>query len=71
MILAHKRDFAGAAEHMRSYLQYAPDADDAGRMRVQLAEYERLSGVNEQAEAAGGKAHPSDPGGTPGNPGPP
>ncbi len=42
MILAKKRDYAGAAEHMRMYLQYAPDAEDAARMREQLAEYERL-----------------------------
>jgi tetratricopeptide (TPR) repeat protein len=42
MILAKKRDYAGAAEHMRVYLQYAPDAEDAARMREQLAEYERL-----------------------------
>jgi len=52
MILAHKREYAEAAEHMRIYLQYAPDADDAARMRVQLAEYERLAGVSEQAKTA-------------------
>ncbi|HTQ53585.1 MAG TPA: hypothetical protein VMI94_03940 [Bryobacteraceae bacterium] len=71
VILAHRRDFAGAAAHLRVYLQYASDADDAGRMRLQLAEYERLAGGNEQAQAAAGKAGKPDPGKGAGNPGPP
>jgi tetratricopeptide (TPR) repeat protein len=61
MILARKRDYTAAAEHMRLYLQLAPGADDAARMRVQLAEYERLSGANQQAHAeASGKDKPGD-----------
>ncbi|MGA2131383.1 MAG: hypothetical protein ABSH50_03635 [Bryobacteraceae bacterium] len=71
MILAHKKDYAGAAEHMHLYLLYAPRAEDAGRMRVQLAEYERLSGANQEAKATGEKRRPRDAGGVIGNPGPP
>jgi len=51
-ILARKKDYAGAAEHLRSYLLLAPDAPDAGRMKRELAELERLSGANKQAKAA-------------------
>ncbi len=42
-ILAAKRNYAGAAEHLRIYLQIAPDADDAQPIRSQLAEYQRLA----------------------------
>lgn len=52
MILARKKDYAGAAAHLRSYLLLAPDAEDAARMKKELAELERLSGANEQAKAA-------------------
>ena len=51
-ILARKGDYANAAEHLRSYLLLAPDAEDAARMKKELAELERLSGANEQAKAA-------------------
>jgi tetratricopeptide (TPR) repeat protein len=40
MILAQKRDFKGAAEEMRSYLQRAPNAPDIGQVKAQLAEIE-------------------------------
>ena len=52
MILARKKDYAGAAAHMRNYLVLAPDAEDAARMKKELAELERFSGANEQAKAA-------------------
>lgn len=52
MILARKKDYAGAVAHLRSYLLLAPDAEDAARMKKALAELERLSGANEQAKAA-------------------
>jgi len=52
MILARKKDYAGAVAHLRSYLLLAPDAEDAARMKKELAELERLSGVKEQAQAA-------------------
>jgi tetratricopeptide (TPR) repeat protein len=48
IILAEKRDFTGAAEQMRSYLQFAPGAQDADTVRSQLAELEKLSGSTAQ-----------------------
>jgi hypothetical protein len=51
MILARKKDYAGAAAHLRNYLLLAPDAEDAARMKKELAELARLSGANEQASA--------------------
>jgi len=42
-ILARKKDYAGAAAHLRSYLALAPDAPDAARITKQLAELHRLS----------------------------
>jgi tetratricopeptide (TPR) repeat protein len=53
-ILARKKDYAGAAAHLRKYLLLAPDAEDAARMKKELGEMERLSGANEQAKAAAG-----------------
>jgi len=43
-ILYMKKDFTGAAEQLRNYLAYAPDATDAGEIKAQLAELEKLSG---------------------------
>jgi len=45
-ILARKKDYAGAAAHLRTYLLLAPDAEDAARMKKELGEMERLSGAN-------------------------
>jgi tetratricopeptide (TPR) repeat protein len=56
VVLARKKDYAGAVAHLRSYLALAPEAEDAARMRKELAELERLSGANAQAKAA--KAQP-------------
>jgi len=53
-ILARKKDYAGAAAHLRSYLLLAPDAQDAARTKRDLAELDRLSGANQQAKAAAG-----------------
>jgi tetratricopeptide (TPR) repeat protein len=44
MILAERRDYAGAAEHMRNYLKFAPGAQDADKVRSQLTELEKLTG---------------------------
>jgi len=52
MVLARKKDYAGAVAHLRYYLVLAPDAEDAARMKKKLAELERSSGANEQAKAA-------------------
>jgi tetratricopeptide (TPR) repeat protein len=43
-ILYAKKDFTGAAEQLRNYLTFAPDATDAGEVKAQLAEIEKLSG---------------------------
>ncbi|HKW99638.1 MAG TPA: tetratricopeptide repeat protein [Bryobacteraceae bacterium] len=43
-ILYEKKDYTGAAEQMRSYLQLAPNAADAGQVRSQLSELEKLAG---------------------------
>jgi len=43
VILAEKNDLAGAAENMKAYLQFAPNAKDADQVRKQLSEVERLS----------------------------
>lgn len=43
VLLAEKQDFSAAAEHMRSYLKFAPDAQDAGIVKKQLTEIEKLS----------------------------
>jgi tetratricopeptide (TPR) repeat protein len=51
-ILARKKDYAGAAAHLRIYLALEPDAEEAARTRKELAEMDRLSGANEQAKAA-------------------
>ena len=52
MVLARKKDYAGAAAHLRNYLLLAPDAADAGRMKRELTELERRAGTHEQAKAA-------------------
>ncbi len=41
IILAQKRDRKGAAECLRAYLQYAPDAKDSDKVKKQLAELEK------------------------------
>lgn len=47
VILAAKRDYRGAAEHIRNYLHLAPHARDAAIAEKQLRELERLSGEAE------------------------
>lgn len=44
MILAQKRDYSGALVQMRSYLQLAPDAQDADAVKQQITELERAAG---------------------------
>ncbi|MGA3039630.1 MAG: tetratricopeptide repeat protein [Bryobacteraceae bacterium] len=50
-ILAQKKDYAGAAAHLRAYLALAPDAEDTARIKKELADLERLSGEHAQAKA--------------------
>lgn len=47
VILADRKDYAGAAEQMRDYLKFAPQAKDAAAVRSQLEAFEK-----EQAVAA-------------------
>lgn len=44
VLLSQKRDFAAAAENIRDYLKYAPNAADADQVRKQLAEVEKAAG---------------------------
>jgi regulator of sirC expression with transglutaminase-like and TPR domain len=44
-VLAHKQDFAGAAEQARTYLALAPNASNAATVREKLKEMEQLSGT--------------------------
>ena len=50
IILADRQDYAGAAEQMRSYLKFAPSAQDAPTVRNQLTELERLAGGGPAAQ---------------------
>ena len=54
VMLANKRDYADAAEQLRSYLKAAPTAPNADKVRQQLAEVERL-------QAAESKTAPPPP----------
>ena len=44
VILANRRAFPEAADQMRGYLKFAPQAPDAGAVRAQLSQLETLSG---------------------------
>jgi tetratricopeptide (TPR) repeat protein len=41
LILAQKEDYQDAAEHMRIYLKFSPNANDVGTVKQQLAEIEQ------------------------------
>jgi Flp pilus assembly protein TadD len=45
VILERKQDYSGAAENLRSYLKFAPEAKDADKVKQQLAEVEKLVGA--------------------------
>jgi tetratricopeptide (TPR) repeat protein len=45
VILAKRREFPEAAEQMRGYLKFAPQAPDAAAVRAQLSQLETLSGA--------------------------
>jgi tetratricopeptide (TPR) repeat protein len=51
VILAQKNDLTGAAENMKAYLQFAPNATDAEQVRKQLSEVERLSSASAKPAA--------------------
>lgn len=52
VILAEKRDIPGAAEAMRDYLKFAPNAKDADNVKQQLAELEKALNNREGAAQA-------------------
>jgi regulator of sirC expression with transglutaminase-like and TPR domain len=41
VLLAQKQDYAGAAQNMRDYLHYAPQATDTEEVKKQLADVEK------------------------------
>jgi len=43
VILADRQDFTAAAEQMRDYLKFAPEAQDASTVRTQLEQLEKLA----------------------------
>lgn len=43
VILVQRQDYTGAAEHMRSYLKFAPNAADADNVRKQLDQIEKMT----------------------------
>jgi regulator of sirC expression with transglutaminase-like and TPR domain len=45
-ILASRHAFTEAAEQMRGYLRFAPQAPDAGAVRAQLSQFEALSAAS-------------------------
>jgi tetratricopeptide (TPR) repeat protein len=50
VLKAMRNDLPAAAEHMRGYLKYAPQASDAGNVQKQLADIERRLGQTEAAQ---------------------
>jgi len=50
MLLAMKKDYTGAAEHFKAYLKFAPTAEDAPKVRTQLAEVEKISAASETSK---------------------
>ena len=46
MVLAMKKDYAGAAERFKTYLKFAPTADDVAKVRQQLAEVEKITAAS-------------------------
>jgi tetratricopeptide (TPR) repeat protein len=46
MLLAMRKDYAGAAEHFKAYLKFAPAGEDAAKVRSQLAEVEKITAAS-------------------------
>lgn len=44
LVLAERKDYAGAAEELTTYLRLAPNAPDLSQAREQLAQFEKLKG---------------------------
>jgi tetratricopeptide (TPR) repeat protein len=43
LILAMKKDYSGAAERLKAYIKFAPSADDAAKVKQQLADVEKIT----------------------------
>jgi regulator of sirC expression with transglutaminase-like and TPR domain len=43
VILASRKDYAAAVQHLRAYLQLMPNAGDASDARTRLAEAEKMT----------------------------
>jgi tetratricopeptide (TPR) repeat protein len=52
LLLYRKRDYAGASEQLRNYLQLAPNAPDALQVKGQLAELEHLATASKPSSDA-------------------
>jgi len=52
VLLSQKRDFSAAADNIRDYLKYAPNATDAEQIRKQLEEVEKAATLASQAPAS-------------------
>ena len=50
IILTVKKDYLGAAERFKAYLKFAPEAADAAKVRVQLAEVEKITAASAAAK---------------------
>jgi tetratricopeptide (TPR) repeat protein len=50
MIMIEKQDYPAAAEQLRNYLQFAPQAPDAAQVRSQLAELDKVTGGSAKAK---------------------
>jgi tetratricopeptide (TPR) repeat protein len=51
-ILAQKKDYAGAAEQLRDYIHFAPNATDIDQVRQQLSEVEKVLGPQAKKQEA-------------------
>jgi tetratricopeptide (TPR) repeat protein len=49
LILSEKHDYAAAAEHLRGYLKYAPNAPDFGKVQEQLGQLEKYMEQTKEA----------------------
>jgi len=61
VILADRREYSGDAEQMRAYLKFAPGAQDAGSVRSQLEEIEKLAQGTPRAASEQGPSTPQSP----------
>jgi tetratricopeptide (TPR) repeat protein len=52
VMLANRKDYANAAEQLRTYLKAAPTAPNADKVRQQLAEFEKLGAGEAKAEVS-------------------